>query len=155
MVLMINTVALYTGPREPSSRRRVMTRSLRRDLLTAALVLLTALAVACQPASQPAPAPTTAAPGSEPTSPPAAPAATTAPLAAPAAKPAVAPAPAQVGGQIILTQADDPVTLDPAISALATTIYHSQFVFDGLTRPDKNLRPSPSLAESWDVSSDG
>src|SRR5262249_38731118 len=25
----------------------------------------------------------------------------------------------------------------------------------GLTRPDKNLRPSPSLAESWDVSSDG
>jgi peptide/nickel transport system substrate-binding protein len=121
----------------------------------AALVLLTALAVACQPASLPAPAPTIAAPGAEPTSRPAAPAATTAPLAAPAAKPAVAPAPAQVGGQIIVTQADDPVTLDPAISALATTIYHSQFVFDGLTRPDKNLRPSPSLAESWDVSSDG
>src|SRR5438105_1399144 len=59
------------------------------------------------------------------------------------------------GSQIVLTQADDPVTLNPAISALATTVYHSQFVFDGLTRPDKDLRPAPSLAETWEASADG
>jgi peptide/nickel transport system substrate-binding protein len=58
-------------------------------------------------------------------------------------------------GQIVLSEADDPATLNPAISALAVTSYHAQFVFDGLTRPDKDMRPSPSLAESWVRSADG
>jgi peptide/nickel transport system substrate-binding protein len=123
--------------------------------LRACLVLMVSVLMACSPAAPSAPTAAPAAP--KPTAPAAAPQPTAVAAQPTAAQaPAAAPTPAQAsGGQIVLSQADDPVTLNPAISALATTVYHSQFVFDGLTRPDKKLRPSPSLAESWEVSPDG
>lgn len=59
------------------------------------------------------------------------------------------------GGQLILAAPNGPLTLNPAFSAVSDTILFSQFVFDGLTRPDDSLRPVASLAESWKISDDG
>jgi peptide/nickel transport system substrate-binding protein len=85
-----------------------------------------------------------------------APAAEKAPAdAKPAAQPAKPAEKATAGGQIVLSGSSDPLTLNPAFTPVSTTIYYSQFLFDGLTRPDDNLRPIPSLAESWDISPDG
>jgi peptide/nickel transport system substrate-binding protein len=64
-------------------------------------------------------------------------------------------APGRAGGQIILTSATEALTLNPALGTSSDTIYYSQPIFDGLTRPDDSLRPIPSLAESWEVAPDG
>ncbi len=93
---------------------------------------------------------------SQPAAPPAAEKAPAAPKAG-EAKPAaqeVKPASA-TGGQIVLSGSSEPLTLNPAFTPVSTTIYYSQLLFDGLTRPDDNLRPAPSLAESWEISPDG
>src|SRR5262249_46817123 len=63
--------------------------------------------------------------------------------------------PAQSGGQLVFTTGSEPLTLNPAFGTSSDTIYFQQFLFDGLTRPDDNLRPIPSLAESWDVGPGG
>ena len=63
--------------------------------------------------------------------------------------------PAQSGGQLVFTTGSEPLTLNPAFGTSSDTIYFQQFLFDGLTRPDDNLRPIPSLAESWDVEPGG
>jgi peptide/nickel transport system substrate-binding protein len=81
------------------------------------------------------------------------PAATTAP-SAPKTAPDAKPAEKSAGGQIVISSQSEPLTLNPAFTAVSTTIYYSQLLFDGLTRPDDNLRPVPSLAESWQVSPD-
>lgn len=65
------------------------------------------------------------------------------------------PAAQDGGGQIVFANTTEPTTLNPAFSPISTVIYFSQFLFDGLTRPDDNLRPAPSLAESWEVGDDG
>jgi peptide/nickel transport system substrate-binding protein len=65
------------------------------------------------------------------------------------------PATQAAGGQIVFANTSEPTTLNPAFSPISTVIYFSQFLFDGLTRPDDNLRPAPSLAESWEVGEDG
>jgi peptide/nickel transport system substrate-binding protein len=65
------------------------------------------------------------------------------------------PASQGTGGQIVFANTSEPTTLNPAFSPISTVIYFSQFIFDGLTRPDDALRPAPSLAESWEVAPDG
>jgi peptide/nickel transport system substrate-binding protein len=65
------------------------------------------------------------------------------------------PAAQAQGGQIVFTSGSEPLTLNPAFGTSSDTIYFQQFLFDGLTRPDDTLRPSPSLAESWDVGAGG
>lgn len=80
------------------------------------------------------------------------------PTAGPAANAAPAtarPAAQAAGGQIVFANNTEPTTLNPAFSPISTVIYFSQFLFDGLTRPDDNLRPAPSLAESWEAGEDG
>ncbi len=119
-------------------RRQLTRRTFLASALGAGGVMLL---VACGPATQPA---ATSAPATAPKAPEAKPTAEPAKLAGKSA-----------GGQIILSGSSEPLTLNPAFTPVSTTIYYSQLLFDGLTRPDDNLRPIPSLAESWQVSPDG
>jgi len=49
----------------------------------------------------------------------------------------------------------DPITLDPAVSAEATSHQYIMQIFSGLVRLDDNLQPVPDIAERWHISSDG
>jgi peptide/nickel transport system substrate-binding protein len=124
------------APRGGIPSPRAMTRRgfLRSSLGLTGLMLL----AACSPATQPAAPASKGAPDAKP--------------AAPAARSAEKGGGS--GGQVILTSQSEPLTLNPAFTPVSTTIYYSQFLFDGLTRPDDNLRPVPSLAESWQVAPD-
>src|SRR5262249_31143586 len=85
-----------------------------------------------------------------------APAAPSRDQAGPAAGPqAQGTSPGRSGGQIVISSGTEPLTLNPALGTSSDTIYYSQPMFDGLTRPDDSLRPIPSLAESWEVAPDG
>jgi ABC-type transport system substrate-binding protein len=48
----------------------------------------------------------------------------------------------------------DPPTLDPALASDAASSVYVVEIFSGLVTLDPNLKVSPDLAESWDVSSD-
>lgn len=84
--------------------------------------------------------------------------ATVAPTSAPAAAPTVAPAEpaAQGGGELRFGQNNEPDTLDPALTAQASSFTIMMNIFDTLVWMDPNtLTFVPGLAESWESSADG
>jgi peptide/nickel transport system substrate-binding protein len=111
-----------------------------------------ALLSACSPAAQPA-APAAAQPTTAPAKPaagappaaPAAPAATTAPAKPAAAQP-------KMGGTIRIGRTGDVARIDPHTTTGSETLWN---MWDRLTVYDTDFKPTPRLAESWDVSPDG
>ncbi len=108
------------------------------------LFIFAAMLAACgTPAPAPQAAPTTAA----------------APTSAPAAATArpTTPAVAQpVDGGTVTT----PIGADPTFNpwhpnAFVESLFVNRVLYDGLTKPGKDLSPSPDLATKWEVSSDG
>ena len=78
---------------------------------------------------------------------------------APAATPAGgsgAPAGAPVaGGTVTIPIVADP-TLNPwSPNAFVESLFVNRVLFDGLTKPGKDLAPAPDLAASWETSADG
>ena len=122
---------------QPVSRRRF----LRAALGASSLVLL----AACGPAA-PTVAPT------QPAKPAGAPPTSVAPTTVPASTGSGVAAGSK---QLVMSSSTEPFSMNPFSSAVSQTIYYGQFVFDGLTRPDDQLRPTPSLAESWTIDPDG
>jgi peptide/nickel transport system substrate-binding protein len=122
---------------------------LRAALGASSLVLLAACAPAAPSAAPTQPAkPASGASG--------APAAATPGAAPPTTAPASSAAGTAAGSrQLVMSSTTEPFSMNPYSSAVSQTIYYGQFVFDGLTRPDDQLRPMPSLAESWTIDPDG
>jgi len=59
------------------------------------------------------------------------------------------------GGTITIPIQADP-TLNPwSPNAFVESIFVNRVLFDGLTKPGKDLAPAPDLATSWDTSADG
>lgn len=126
-------------------------------LVASLLAVISLVSVACGP-SAPAAQPTTP-PAAQPTAasaakPPAAPAAQATPASA--AQPTAAGAgQAQVGGTVTIPIAADP-TLNPwHPNAFVESIFANRVLFDGLTKPGKDLNPAPDLASSWEAATDG
>lgn len=72
----------------------------------------------------------------------------TAPSAAAAAAPVA-------GGTVTIPIGADP-TLNPwSPNAFVESLFINRVLFDGLTKPGKDLAPAPDLAESWTTASDG
>ncbi len=59
------------------------------------------------------------------------------------------------GGRYRRAVRGEPVTLDPALLSSTFEVMVVQQIFDGLVQFDANLNVVPSLAESWEASSDG
>jgi peptide/nickel transport system substrate-binding protein len=59
------------------------------------------------------------------------------------------------GGTLVMIVQPDPPTLASYISTSAPIGMVTAKVYDGLAEYDFNLKPIPSLAESWDISPDG
>ena len=73
---------------------------------------------------------------------------------APAAAPAAQGAPV-AGGTVTIPIVADP-TLNPwSPNAFIESLFVNRVLFDGLTRPGKDLAPAPDLAASWTTSADG
>ncbi len=127
--------------------------SRRRFLALVGLSASASLMAACQPAPPPAPKPTSApaaAPGSAPAGVP-----TSAPAAAPAAQPTTAPAAAgRPGGELVVANLDEPVSLDP-LNMNGFALPAANLVYDRLVMLDNNLKVHPALADSWEASPDG
>lgn len=105
------------------------------------VLIIAALATACggTPAAAPQPAPSN----------------NTAPTVA--AQPTAAPAVAQpVDGGTVTT----PIGADPTFNpwhpnAFVESVFINRVLYDGLTKPGKDLAPAPDLATKWDASADG
>ena len=156
--------------RQPYSRRLLLQR------FTQLVVPAVFLATACQPAAPSAPeskAPAAAPPAA--TIAPAAPAAAAKPTEAPAAKPAeskpaeaakpaaaaptAAPA-AQAGAPSDGGTVTLPIQADPTMNpwhpnAFVESIFVNRVLFEGLTKPGKDLAPAPDLATKWEATPDG
>jgi|GEM_PF-489536 len=97
----------------------------------------------------------TACGGTPATAPQPAPSNNTAPTVA--AQPTAAPAVAQpVEGGIVTT----PIGADPTFNpwhpnSFVESVFINRVLYDGLTKPGKDLSPAPDLATKWEVSSDG
>jgi peptide/nickel transport system substrate-binding protein len=138
----------------------------RRPTLGAALLVTIGLfAAACssaappaanQPTTSAAPKPTTAAGGQPAPTTAAQPAgAATQPAAQATTAPATGGAQPQSGGTATVPIAADP-TLNPwHPNAFVESIFVNRVLFDGLTKPGKDLNPAPDLAASWEAASDG
>jgi peptide/nickel transport system substrate-binding protein len=60
-----------------------------------------------------------------------------------------------VGGTVTIPIGADP-TLNPwSPNAFVESLFINRVLFDGLTKPGKDLAPAPDLAESWTTASDG
>ncbi|MEA2662612.1 MAG: peptide/nickel transport system substrate-binding protein [Chloroflexota bacterium] len=60
-----------------------------------------------------------------------------------------------VGGTVTIPIQADP-TLNPwSPNAFVESIFVNRVIFDGLTKPGRDLAPAPDLATSWETSSDG
>lgn len=59
------------------------------------------------------------------------------------------------GGVLTMLMSSEPHLLTSAFETSNTVGMASTKIFDGLVRFDKNLQPTPALAESWDISPDG
>ncbi|HUQ17550.1 MAG TPA: ABC transporter substrate-binding protein [Candidatus Saccharimonadales bacterium] len=79
-----------------------------------------------------------------------------APGATPAGGGSGAPAGAPVaGGTVTIPIVADP-TLNPwSPNAFVESLFVNRVLFDGLTKPGKDLAPAPDLAASWETSADG
>ncbi|MCL4465170.1 MAG: ABC transporter substrate-binding protein [Chloroflexi bacterium] len=128
----------------------------RRGFLRLSAVAGTALLMSCSPAQAPAPtaAPATKAPGTQAPAAPAASAvaATQAPVAASTQAP-VAGTPKK-GGQIKVGMSGDLANFEPTIQ-LQPNIPILFNLFDTPTQYDKQMKPQPYLATSWQFASDG
>jgi oligopeptide transport system substrate-binding protein len=62
---------------------------------------------------------------------------------------------APVKGGVLSLYGTDPTTLDPAVSAEATSIEYILQIFGGLVTLDKDLAPVADIARTWDLSPDG
>jgi peptide/nickel transport system substrate-binding protein len=59
------------------------------------------------------------------------------------------------GGTVTIPIVADP-TLNPwSPNAFVESVFVNRVLFDGLTKPGKDLAPAPDLAESWETSADG
>lgn len=57
--------------------------------------------------------------------------------------------------EIVIVNGSEPESLDPAIVTMAPDMRITKALFEGLLRLDgKNARPTPALAERWDISPD-
>lgn len=61
----------------------------------------------------------------------------------------------QQGGTLVIVSMPEPTILANALSSVPTTNEIGTKIFDGLLEYDNDLKPQPSLAESWKVSDDG
>jgi peptide/nickel transport system substrate-binding protein len=61
----------------------------------------------------------------------------------------------QPGGTLTITTTPEPALITNALSSAPTTAELATKIFDGLLEYDMDLKPQPSLAESWDISPDG
>jgi peptide/nickel transport system substrate-binding protein len=118
----------------------------QKMIVPISLLVFGALIAGCGGYAAPAPqaAPTTAA----------APTIAAAPTAAP--QPTTAAANQPVDGGTVTT----PIGADPTFNpwhpnAFVESIFVNRVLFDGLTKPGKDLAPSPDLATKWEASSDG
>lgn len=59
------------------------------------------------------------------------------------------------GGTLTITTTPEPALITNALSSAPTTAELATKIFDGLLEYDMNLKPIPSLAESWSTSADG
>lgn len=59
------------------------------------------------------------------------------------------------GGTLIITTTPEPSIITNALSSAPTTNEVGTKIFDGLLEYDNDLNPTPSLAESWEISPDG
>ena len=71
-------------------------------------------------------------------------------------KPAAAPDGGQpkYGGTLVVASPGDPGPLNPAITTSGLTHPVTGQMFNGLVRLDRDFKPQPDLAKSWDVSGD-
>lgn len=163
------------GTPAPDRATRLLRRTRRQLLIMIGGGVSTSLLAACQsspPAAAPAatsapaapakpteaPKPAAAAPTSVPTQAPAV-APTAAPAAKPteAAKPSASGAPAekpQMGGELIVANWDEPISLDPA-NINAPGLNAASLFYDRLVYIDKELKYHPGLAEAWEIAPDG
>src|SRR5688572_12223473 len=59
------------------------------------------------------------------------------------------------GGTVTIPIGADP-TLNPwSPNAFVESLFINRAIFEGLTKPGKDLAPAPDLAESWTTASDG
>ncbi len=65
-----------------------------------------------------------------------------------------APTGPKVGGTLVMSLTH-PVTLNPALSPVSTTIFTTPLFYNGLTRPGNEMEPLPDLAESWEAEEGG
>lgn len=117
---------------------------------TILLLIFAVLATACA-ATPPAATPPPATPASPSSS--SSPASS---AASAAAQPTTAAAEQPVDGGTVTT----PIGADPTFNpwhpnAFAESIFVNRVLFDGLTKPGKDLNPAPDLATKWEASSDG
>lgn len=61
----------------------------------------------------------------------------------------------QPGGTLTITTTPEPAIITNALSSAPTTAELATKIFDGLLEYDLELKPKPSLAESWTISPDG
>lgn len=59
------------------------------------------------------------------------------------------------GGTLVLADTADPGPLNPGITTSVPTHVVTGPMFNGLVGIDQNLKPTPDLATSWDISADG
>jgi ABC-type transport system substrate-binding protein len=77
-----------------------------------------------------------------------------APVEAPEEEPGIS-TPSPTGDQVLVLPGGDPPTLDPHLSADATSAEYVVEIFSGLVTFDRDLNLVPDLAERWEVSDDG
>lgn len=61
----------------------------------------------------------------------------------------------QAGGTLVITTTPEPAIITNALSSAPTTAELATKIFDGLLEYDADLKPKPSLAETWTISPDG
>ncbi len=65
------------------------------------------------------------------------------------------PTPVPTASDTLNLFGDDPLTLDPVLSADATSHNYAVQIFSGLVRLDDNLQTVGDIAQNWDISPDG
>jgi peptide/nickel transport system substrate-binding protein len=149
------------------ARGRIPRRQfLRRGLVLTGSLVAGGLLQACGQRQEPpnpptqAPAPKAEAKPTEAAKPPAtqAPAVAAQPTAAAnpteAAKPTAAGAPKR-GGTLVVAMTDEAASLEPHRQNALARQQRTQNIYSYLVQYDKDLRPQPDLAESWEISPDG
>ena len=58
------------------------------------------------------------------------------------------------GGSLVMVLSGDPAMITPDLTTGVPEVSVGSLIYEGLTRIDENFKPSPNLAESWQVSPD-